>query len=163
MGRIEGMTVKERPGPDDVARIIELHRGLYSKEHGFDETFVDHVAVHLSEFADRISDREHLWTVENQGMTVGSIAVVKASETEAQLRWLLLHPDLRGKGVGKELMGMALAFCRQKGYSKVFLWTADVLLEAAGLYRSFGFRVTEEKRHTVWGVHLAEQRYEREL
>jgi N-acetylglutamate synthase-like GNAT family acetyltransferase len=91
------------------------------------------------------------------------VAIVKFSEDQAQLRWLLLHPAVRGHGVGKTLVQEAVQFCQDCVYSSVFLWTVSALDAAAKLYQSAGFRLTEEKTHEIWGVILTEQRYDLEL
>ena len=96
-------------------------------------------------------------------MINGSIAIVEASNQEAQLRWFILHPSLRGKGIGRKLVTEALGFCRECGYSKVFLLTEGALQAAAKLYLDAGFVLTEELRHEIWGAMAAEQRYELEL
>jgi GNAT superfamily N-acetyltransferase len=91
------------------------------------------------------------------------MAIVEHTNSEAQLRWLLLYPDIRGLGLGKMLMDDAIAFCRVCGYSSIFLWTEDLLEAAAQLYISKGFLLTEEKTHEIWGARLTEQRYELKL
>ncbi len=91
---------------------------------------------------------------------MGSLAIVKFSEREAQLRWLLLVPEVRGQGIGRKLVEEALDFCRDAGYSSVFLWTVNTLPIAAKLYQSVGFRQTEELTHEMWGSTVTEVRYE---
>ncbi len=75
----------------------------------------------------------------------GSIAIIEASKEEAQLRWLLLHPDLRGPGIGWILLEDTISFCRDYSYFSIFLWTVSVLKIAAYLYASVGFKFVEEK------------------
>jgi N-acetylglutamate synthase-like GNAT family acetyltransferase len=111
----------------------------------------------------RHSPQERIWIVEKEGRIVGCAAIVKFSETEAQLRWLLLHPALRSQGLGRKLVEEALAFCRDAGYTSVFLWTVSTLPAAAGLYRSAGFRETETVTHALWDSQVTEVKYELEL
>jgi hypothetical protein len=54
-------------------------------------------------------------------------------------------------------------FCRDCGYSSVFLLTISALPTAAKLYKSVGFRLTEEKGQDIWGITVIEQRYDLEL
>jgi len=98
-----------------------------------------------------------------EGGIVGCAAIVKFSEKEAQLRWLLLRPDMRGRGLGRKLVEEALAFSRDAGYSSVFLWTVSTLPAAARLYRSAGFEVTEVLTHELWGRLVTEVKYELDL
>ncbi len=149
--------------PGDLGKLIELHGLLYSQEYGFDHTFEAYVAKPLAEFVLQRSDREHIWLVDSDGILMGSLAIVRHNETEAQLRWYLLHPSLRGKGLGKQLVEECIVFCRARGYRKIFLWTVSSLLAAAQVYRHAGFRVVEEHTHEIWGCTLTEQRYDLEL
>ena len=100
---------------------------------------------------------------EESNEIMGSMAIVEHTQHEAQLRWLLLHPDIRGRGLGKQLMDEAIAFCQAQNYKSIFLWTEDLLKPAAQLYKSKGFVLTEEKTHKIWGQELTEQRYELKL
>ena len=149
--------------PGDIASLIFLHGTLYAKEYGWDHTFEAYVAGPLSEFAKSHSQREKIWIVEKNGMIAGSVAIVKTPQNGAQLRWLLLSPDLRGLGIGRMLMDDALRFCRECGYDSIFLWTEGRLTAAAKLYQSVGFQLTEEKTHELWGTVVTEQRYDLKL
>ena len=159
-GGASGISIRTEMRPGDLGTITYLHGTLYAREYGFDGTFEAYVAGPLSQFVLTRGDRDRVWIVEKGPSMVGCMAVVRATEERAQLRWLLLLPDVRGHGLGKRLIREGIEFCRTHGYRTLFLWTVDVLREAPGLYRSFGFTVVEEKRHRVWGVDLTEQCYE---
>jgi DNA-binding MarR family transcriptional regulator/GNAT superfamily N-acetyltransferase len=146
---------------DDLAYIIESHKRLYKAEYDFDETFTEHVATGINKMLrTRDESAETIWVAELNGVTVGSIAVVKAGEGVAQLRWFLLEPGARGLGLGKRLMDTALAFCHERGYRHAFLWTVSLLAAARHLYERFGFSITETKDHDLWGRHLVEERWD---
>jgi GNAT superfamily N-acetyltransferase len=157
------ISIRHEFKPGDVGRLIELHGLLYSQEYGFDHTFEAYVAKPLGDFVLHQTNRERIWLIDADGILMGSLAIVEHTETEAQLRWYLLHPTLRGKGLGTKLMKQSIAFCRAQGYRKLFLWTVSSLLTAAQVYLHTGFRVTEEHTHEIWGCLLTEQRYDLEL
>lgn len=156
--------------PGDVGYITYLHGTLYAQDQGWDYTFDAYVANPLAEFAKLQSNQaksqsaqERIWILEKDGRIVGSVAIVKFSDMVAQLRWLLLDPSVRGKGIGRWLVEDALDFCRTAGYSAVFLWTVKTLAIATKLYKSLGFRETEEQTHELWGSIVTEVRYDLEL
>lgn len=160
------MSIAIRKGlkPGDLGYLTYLHGKIYHEEYGFDTTFEPYVARPLSDFSlTENQSRQQIWIVEMDGKIVGSIAIVDAGNNEAQLRWLLLTQETRGKGLGKELMKRVLDFCREKRYGNVFLWTIDALVAAQSIYLRHGFSVTEEKRHIMWGVEVNEQRYDLRL
>ena len=154
------ITIRHTLASGDADRIIRLHVDLYSKEYGFDASFGTHVAKPLAEFIASNSERERIWLLESDHDLLGCIAIVKHSDSEAQLRWFLLHPSLRGRGLGDQLAAEAIQFCRDCAYERVFLWTVNLLEVAAKVYRKHGFIITEEQTHTIWGCALTEQRYD---
>ena len=152
--------IRNRLQPGDIGYLVFLHGTLYAAEQGWDHTFEAYVAGPFAEFAKSHSERERIWIVERNGEVAGSIAIVDAADNKAQLRWLLLHPDLRGLGIGRMLIEEALSFCRDSRYSLVFLWTVSALTDAAKLYQAVGFRLTEEETRELWGTTVTEQRYD---
>jgi len=149
--------------PGDVGYITYLHGILYAPEQGWDQTFDAYVAIPLAEFAKSHSSREQIWIVEKERRIMGSVAIVKYSDLQAQLRWLLLEPEVRGQGLGRELVMEALDFCRNAGYSTIFLWTVNTLPATARLYKSLGFEKTPELIHELWGSMVTEVKYELKL
>ena len=146
--------------PGDVGSIVYLHGKIYADEYGFDHTFEPYVAIPLGEFVKKQASGDRLWIVEQEGRVLGSVAIVRCTDNTAQLRWLIVHPDLRGSGIGKKLVTEALHFCKGRQYNSIFLWTIDFLLAARSLYVSAGFKRTETKTHRIWGKLLTEERYE---
>ena len=146
--------------PGDIGYIIYMHGIFHALEQGWDHTFEVYVAVPLAEFAQSKSSREKIWILEEGDRIAGSVAIVKRTEEEAQLRWLLLEPEIRGRGIGKWLVEEALDFSRISGYESIFLWTVDTLYIAANLYRSVGFVQKERLTHEIWGSTVTEVKYE---
>jgi GNAT superfamily N-acetyltransferase len=157
----DGFTIRTGLKPGDLGYITYLHGKIYAEEYGFDTIFEPYVARPLSEFSlAEDKSRQRIWIIEFEDKIVGSIAIVDAGNNEAQLRWLLLTAETRGKGLGKRLITEALDFCREKGFKNVFLWTIDALPAARVLYLRNGFKLTEEDKHKLWGIEANEQRYD---
>jgi GNAT superfamily N-acetyltransferase len=147
--------------PGDIGEVVRLHGLLYAKEYHWDHTFEAYVAESLARFAlNNDPTRERIWLVEAGGRVTGSIGIVAAEEDVAQLRWFLVAPSARGKGVGGTLLQHAIGFSRAANYGSIFLWTVDGLSAAAHLYKQAGFVLTEERRGLHWGAEVTEQRFE---
>jgi N-acetylglutamate synthase-like GNAT family acetyltransferase len=155
------MHIRTHIKPGDIGYITYLHGILYSTEYELDHTFEGYVAAGLGEFAEQYdSDKDYFAVAEVDGRIIGAVAIVSRSDQTAQLRWFLVHPDARGRGLGKKLLHDAIDFCRRKRYKSVFLWTISELKAAGHLYRQVGFQLVEQKTHEIWGALRTEERYE---
>ncbi len=150
--------------PGDIGYITYRHAMFYSQTYGFDVTFDAYVASGMAQFVMQYDpQKEHLWVAETDTTLVGSIAIVKADEDVAQLRWFLVESQARGKGLGKKLLHEAIEFCKRQNYQKLILWTVSNLEAARHLYDRFGFQVTTTNTHEIWGQELTEEMWELEL
>jgi N-acetylglutamate synthase-like GNAT family acetyltransferase len=158
------ITIRTDLRPNDLQSIIEsivdLHGVVYEKECAWDVTFKDYVAGPLMDFAKRPSQRNRIWLAERDGKLIGCIAIVEATVEDAQLRWFVVAPEARQEGLGSRLMHDAVAFAREQGYARLFLWTEASLKAAARLYARSGFEKKEEKRSSKWGANVIEERWE---
>ena len=73
-------------------------------------------------------------------MSFMAIDSSRAAADGAHLRWFVVSDALRGRGLGNDLPGKAIAFCRDSGYGRVHLWTSQGLDAAAHLYRKHRLR-----------------------
>lgn len=64
------------------------------------------------------------------GEFAGSVAVVRQDDTTAQIRWLVVEPKTRGRGIGRQLITEAVRFARDKGFKTLMLWIIDFLHSA---------------------------------
>ncbi len=150
--------------PGDIGYITYLHGVLHAREHNWNHEFEGYVAEGLGKYAiSEPGEKDRIWIAELDGKMVGCIAIVKNSTIEAQLRWYLIHPNLRGAGLGKKLMAKALQFTRECGYKRLILWTTSNLEVAAHIYRKVGFTKTEEVTNKMWGDTITQEKYEIEI
>jgi len=147
--------------PGDIGYITFRHGVIYTNEYQLDETFEAYVAKHMAEFIENYDPaKDKLWIVEKGTEIVGSIAIVKKDNKIAQLRWLLVEPHVRNKGIGTKLMHEAISFSKSQGYQKIILGTFSDLKFARKLYSKNGFQLVESKNHHIWGQDLAEEQWE---
>ncbi|RYY16644.1 MAG: N-acetyltransferase [Chitinophagaceae bacterium] len=60
------------------------------------------------------------------------------------IRMVGVHPDFRGKGIGKKLTCMCIDNAREKGEKIIGLHTSEVMDNARHIYESLGFTVYKE-------------------
>jgi DNA-binding MarR family transcriptional regulator/N-acetylglutamate synthase-like GNAT family acetyltransferase len=138
--------------PGDMGWVVHRHGVLYAQEYGYDEHFEALVAEIAAKFIQHFDAKhERCWMAEKEGEIVGSVFLVKKSQTVAKLRLLLVEPSARGLGIGKRLVGECLRFARQVGYKKIVLWTQSELPAARHIYQEAGFRLVQQKKHRSWG------------
>ena len=152
--------------PGSIGRIIEIHGAYYHEHWGFGSFFEAKVAGELAEFIGRYDDkRDGLWTALLGGRIEGSIAIdgIHAEDMGAHLRWFIVSASLHGRGIGSRLITAATRFCRNRGYRRICLWTFEDLEPAKHLYEKTGFTLGEQRRGTMWGTEVNEQRFELRL
>ncbi|WP_019552381.1 bifunctional helix-turn-helix transcriptional regulator/GNAT family N-acetyltransferase [Propionispira raffinosivorans] len=145
--------------PGEAGYIAYRHCVLYEKEYGLGGTFERYVLDSLTKYIDEQPEGE-VWVAEHSRQIVGSIAIVRSNESTAQLRWFLIEPEYRGTGLGRQLMTIAMDYCKQKKFSRVYLWTFQDLMAARHLYKSFGFISTEQVESNTWKNILVEERWD---
>lgn len=143
----------------EAGYIAYRHSILYEKEYGLGGTFEQYVLDSLTKYIDEQPEGE-VWIAEHSGRMVGSIAIVRTEEKTAQLRWFLIEPEYRSAGLGRQLMTIAMDYCKQKKFSRVYLWTFQDLKAARHLYKSFGFRPTEQVESNGWRNGVVEERWD---
>jgi len=159
-----GITIRHEFKPGDIGALIGLHGTLYHREYGFDTIFESYVAETFIEFIRSSEENGRIWIVEGSGEIVGCIGVMSRPDRTAQLRWLLVHPRFRGRGLGEMLMKEALDFSKEHGFTRIYLLTQDILEDAARMYLKFGFELVDQSdEEEIWGARMRYQRYEREL
>jgi len=80
-----------------------------------------------------------LFAVNLEDQVVGTCALIRHSDTLAELAKMGVDKQQRSSGAGKLLGQAVLDLASQMGFRKVFLETSSVLAPAIGLYKRLGF------------------------
>ena len=146
--------------PGDLGWVVMAHGEQYAAEFGWDASFEALVARIVADYAaDHDPVREGAWIAERDGRRVGCVFCVRKDDETAQLRILLVTPEGRGLGLGRELVDRTIAFARAAGYRRLVLWTNEPLAAARRIYLERGFRLVDEERHRSFGAELVGQNY----
>jgi len=147
--------------PGDMGWVISRHGALYAQEFGWDITFEAYVADTCAKFIrDFNPKRERCWIAERSGRRAGSVFLFDKGDNVAQLRMLIVDPEARGLGIGRRLVDECIRFGRQCRYSKMVLWTVDILTTARTIYKQAGFNLIESTKTHAFGSDHSDEWWE---
>ncbi|HGY54716.1 MAG TPA: GNAT family N-acetyltransferase [Caldithrix abyssi] len=81
------------------------------------------------------------------GKAVGCGALRRLDEGVCELKRLFIQPEIRGRGLGRQMVRRLIDEAVRLGYNRMVLDTLDRLDAANRLYRSMGFVQTEPYYH----------------
>jgi DNA-binding MarR family transcriptional regulator/GNAT superfamily N-acetyltransferase len=147
--------------PGDMGWVVARHGELYAAQFGWNEQFEALVARIAAEFLHKLNpSRERCWIAERDGQRLGCVCLMGAGRRTAKLRLLLVEPEARGAGLGRELIARCIEFARATGYRRVKLWTQHSLSAARHLYIQAAFVKTSEHAHHSFGHDLVGETWE---
>lgn len=81
-----------------------------------------------------------IFFVEDKGEIVGTVALMKMEEGVFELTKMAITPAAQGKKLGQKLLSYAIDFAREKGWSKLIIYSNRKLVNAIYIYRKAGFQ-----------------------
>ena len=93
-----------------------------------------------ADLADPAAAYTALWVAVRDDTVVGSAALRDLGEGAVLLKRMYLRPDQRGRGLGKQLLALALDWARANEMRVVRLDTSERMVAARHLYEANGFK-----------------------
>ncbi|MCR5272010.1 MAG: GNAT family N-acetyltransferase [Lachnospiraceae bacterium] len=140
--------------PEDDQYIAEIIRdNLRKRKLDIPGTvYFDDNLNHISEFyLDSPSKRHYYIVTDVNGQVVGGIGLAEFDEFEkcAELQKLYLSDEVKGDGMGYEMIKLIEDTAREMGYEKMYLETHTNLAAAIHIYQKCGFREIEKPAGVV--------------
>jgi DNA-binding MarR family transcriptional regulator/predicted GNAT family acetyltransferase len=102
----------------DIGWVAHRQALLYAQEYGWDQGYEILAAEILAGIVKTFDpSRERSWIAERDGVVIGSVFVVRGSDTAAKLRLLYVESAARGTGLGRRLVDECIRFARDTGYT----------------------------------------------
>jgi putative acetyltransferase len=76
---------------------------------------------------------------DNRGRLLGAYGLFPLNDMTCELRKMYFLPEIRGLGLGREILTRAVSHARRLGFKVIVLETISVLDRAIRLYTRFGF------------------------
>ena len=147
---------------DDLPGAVALERALVAAQVGQVRTLADlpdDDQVFVERLTRRLDDGGLWWVAEEGGRIVGGVSVQRPGPSllaQGGSLGIGVHPDVQGRGVGRQLMVAAMQAARAAGVERLELGVRADNPRAIRLYESLGF-VTEGVRARF--VRLPDGRY----
>jgi ribosomal protein S18 acetylase RimI-like enzyme len=161
-GITSDLSIRRELHDGDADAIAELHRRVYASEYGLNERFVESVrrGVEAAVRSGWPRRTGAAWLIDGDSGLLGALGLTEEGGGLGKVRWFVLDPSLRGRGLGRELIAELLQAARAAGLQTLALETFSDLTAAAHIYRAAGFRVTWERPLREWGPAVTFQQYE---
>jgi ribosomal protein S18 acetylase RimI-like enzyme len=149
---IRGTDLTLRPYRDgDANRVLSLMREVFIDEMGWDRAFLVDAARTLKEILDDHMNRRDLFLVcLSRARVVGVLILIDVGGDTGFIRWLVVHREARGIGLGRLLLERALSFARDAGFARFRLVTVDDLPRALNFYLKAGFSEMGRRPDIIW-------------
>lgn len=115
---------------------------IFVEEYGFEECRKELERQNNYEY---IEKGGNLWiALDDDDNVIGTIALIKHSDEDAELKKLYVRKDYRGKGLSKELYSRVMEITKQQEFNRIFLGTYEKLENAVNFYLRRGFKRIDE-------------------
>ena len=123
---------------------------VFVEEYGFEQF---RKGLEEQDNQNYIKSGGNLWiALDENDNVVGTIALKKHNDTDAELKQLYVREDYRGTGLSKELYNKVMETTKSNDFNRIFLGTYDKLETAIHFYLKRGFTQIEELYNETEGA-----------
>lgn len=89
------------------------------------------------------------WVLLDDARVVGTVAAVPVESATVEMKRVYLHPEFRGRGLGRALLEHAMRWAAEAGHRTVVAWSDVRLIHSHPVYERLGFvrfgeRITDD-------------------
>ena len=142
-----GMQLRSLVLDQDEAALTEVQNAAFGENWGFCPNTVEQIAARVRY---KIMDPEAIILLEDDGRVIGynwTCLLPDNGDSFGRIEMTGIHPDYRGRGLGKVVVAAGLEYLRANEAVRVELEVDSDNSAATGLYGSLGF---ETVRPTYW-------------
>lgn len=151
----------------DLGWMLHRQAVVYATEFGYLPVFEKYLAEGIPPFlANFDPGRDRIWVAQEGAAILGFVALQHDPDRPGwgKLRWFLVEPASRGRGLGRRLLAALVRFARRAGYQGILLWTVDDLVAARRAYEAAGFVLAyQDPKPCRWAPWGHEQRWDLRL
>ncbi len=85
-------------------------------------------------------NKSNFWIAIEDNKIIGSVAIKNYGKGRAYLKRMYVDSKHRGAGLAKELLDIALAYAKERGYKEIYLGTVKDMVAANKFYSKSGFK-----------------------
>ena len=123
-------------------RVNDFIISVFVEEYGFEKFRKGLEQENNQEYID--NGRNLLIAIDKKDDVIGTIALKKHNNNEAEIKKLYVRNDYRGTGLSKELYSKVMETTKNRRFKRIFLGTYDKLERAINFYQRRGFTQIDE-------------------
>lgn len=141
VGKYKNYTIRSWQSADRQLAADVIKSALAEYGLGWEPDGADRDVLEVEEYY--LANGGEFWVIEEQGEIVGTSAYYPhphRGEQSVEIRKMYLCSKVRGKGLGKYLLGELERSIQVHGYQEIWIETASVLTAAVQLYEANGYQ-----------------------
>ena len=142
------MEVKIIPFESKYAEHFYLLNYDWLDEYFYVEPYDEQVLKNCKE--EIIDKGGYIFFALHKDQVVGTMALLPRDDSIYELNKMAVQKELRGKGIGNQLIQFTIDFCKEKKFKSIILYSNTVLNNSIYLYKKYGFKEIKSEGDTPY-------------